>query len=381
MPQWNPKSLTLLICSFSGFLIIFNIFAFYVGTISKYFTFSCFYPSFSLTAKNLQPFSYPLYIVFKTHNEKQKEIQCKLFSQEDAITINKNIQNGIEYFWKLPLGFSSSNLEISISPLILDTEVYLRVQNNFLMMVIIILRYIFIVAIGICFSILFKNGKNLSVLRSVLIIQICSIFMLDPLKILSELFPYFSMLHYFLFCLGWWRASCELFLEYAPLVRQKASFFKYFNLVPCISILFCYFYQEQIFHVRILAISMCFASGSILIIICIWFIMKSGNISAKSTLIIHLTSGIIPLTFIYYIKVFSLLSESFRDSFFSYSAEISFLFVFAMFQFIFQNGESANDSNQRISNQQTNTKYEKIEELLESLTNLDDDVKFEFPDK
>ncbi|OHS96308.1 hypothetical protein TRFO_37524 [Tritrichomonas foetus] len=408
MPQWNSKSLTILICTFSVFLFVFNFFASFVGPIAHYEPLSTNPSSFNIRMRNLKRWNFPLSIVSYPYT---KPKQSHSHTSHHISPTNNSPNSNIEYindqaikqinfngYCKNKLVFSNQSLslpspfvfgvfrfctdfDIFVYPFFQQTSLFLRSKNTLLSIILTFIRYSFIFIIFFSFYRFFSLGKNLSVMRSVLVIQICVIMMLDPFIFLSSFFPSLFFFHYVFFGFGWWRCACEIFTEYAPLVRQKASLFKYVFLIPLVSFLAVYFFRNEknSSESRLKTVVVVFSClcGLVLPIFGIWFIFKAGNTSGKSALFIHLFAGILALTVVYFLKIFMISYENFADSFLSYSMEISFLAAYAMFQAIFQAGESSDESEQHLPHQQTNIRYEKIEELLESLTNMDDTVKFD----
>lgn len=127
-------------------------------------------------------------------------------------------------------------------------------------------------------------------------------------------------------------------------------------------------------------------AGLVVPILGFWFIFKAGNTTGSSALIIHILSGVFVMSSIYFIEILMLSFENdinYNFPFVNLTIESSFLGAYAMFQIIFKVGETNDESEQYLPHQQQpggNQKYEKIEELLESLEAIDDNVKFELTD-
>jgi hypothetical protein len=66
-----------------------------------------------------------------------------------------------------------------------------------------------------------------------------------------------------------------------------------------------------------------------------------------------------------------------RDEFVCQTVEFTVLGGYSIFQMIFQMGEKSDEAEEHISKPK---KYEKIEEMLEALTRMDDEVRFELPE-
>lgn len=74
-------------------------------------------------------------------------------------------------------------------------------------------------------------------------------------------------------------------------------------------------------------------------------------------------------------KVLRNFNDDFRESFLSESLEITFIGAYALFQTIFQTGESKDES-ARLSPQSVN-RFDKIDELLDVLGEIGDDARFD----
>lgn len=386
MPQWSRKSLAILICSFTGFLFVFNLFASFNESILYYEPFKVTRSGFKLKTQNLKRGSYPISII-KFSDSQTAELKMTIFCNAKQLYSNYLISTAKPF--TLGLNHYCSNYTFYVDPLTPETSLFLRFQHPKLNLFMIFIKILFSAIIFIPFYRFFSLGKNLSVLRSVLIIQICVVMMLDPFEWISNIFPTLRIFHYILFCFGWWRCTCEIFAEYIPLLRQKTSIFKYSIMIPLfgliLSFLFRNYYSQNYIPKKILVIISIF-SGTVVPILGFWFIFKAGNTTGRPALIIHIFSGVIVMSAVYFIEILNLSFENemtFDSSFLGHSIEASFLVAYAMFQTIFKIGETNDESEQYLPHQQQQEgdhKYEKIEELLESLEAIDDNVKFELPE-
>lgn len=384
MPQWSRKSLTILICSFSGFLFVFNFFASFNGPISYFEPFQVTRTGFKLKTENLKRGSYPISII--KFSENQTKLKLTIFCNAKQLYSNYPISTAKPF--TLGLHHYCANYTFYTDPLIPETSIFLRFQHPNLNLFIIYIKIIFSAIIFISFYRFFSLGKNLSVLRSVLIIQICVVMMLDPFEWISIIFPSLRIFHHILFCFGWWRCTCEIFAEYIAILRQKTSVFKFMVTIPLcgliLSYLFRNYYSQNYISKKALVVISIF-SGTVVPTLGFWFIFKAGNTTGRSALLIHIFSGVIAISAVYFIEILNLSFEneiSYDISFLGCSIEASFLCAYAMFQTIFKVGETNDESEQYLPHQQQggNHKYEKIEELLENLEAIDDNVKFEIPE-
>lgn len=386
MPQWSRKSLTILICSFSGFLFVFNFFASFKEPISYYEPFKVTRTGFKLKTQNLKRWNYPISIIKYAENQTAQH-KLTIFCNAKQLYSNYIISTAIPF--TLGIHHYCSDYTFYIDQLLPETLLFFKFQQPKLNLFIVFSKIIFSAIIFISFYRLFSLGKNLSVLRSVLIIQVCVVMMLDPIEWISIIFPTFRVFHYILFCFGWWRCTCEIFSEYIPLLRQKTSLFKYTITIPLFSLIFSFFFRNrysQNFLAKKALVILSLLSGTVVPTLGLWFIFKAGNTTGRSALIIHIFSGVIAMSAVYFIEILYLSFEnemSFNFPFIGYSIEASFLVAYAMFQTIFKVGQTNDESEQYLPHQQQqegNHKYEKIEELLENLEAIDDNVKFELPE-
>lgn len=386
MPQWSRKTLTTLLCSFLGFLFIFNFLASINGPISYYEPFQVTQTGFKLKTVNLKRRSYPVSIIRFSENQTSK-LGITIFCNAKQLYSNYLISNAKPF--TLGLHNYCPNYSIYVDPITPETSLFFRFQQPQLNAFLIFFKILISAVIFISFFRLFSIGKNLSVLRSVLITQICVVFMLDPFEWISIVFPSLRFLHYIVFSFGWWRCTCEIFSEYIPLVRQKTSLFKFMILIPLSTLILSFLFRNHNNQNSITKMALMILSnfaGLVVPILGFWFIFKAGNTTGSSALIIHILSGVFVMSSIYFIEILMLSFENdinYNFPFVNLTIESSFLGAYAMFQIIFKVGETSDESEQYLPHQQQpggNQKYEKIEELLESLEAIDDNVKFELTD-
>jgi hypothetical protein len=195
--------------------------------------------------------------------------------------------------------------------------------------------------------------------------------MLDPLHIVSELFHSLSFLHSALFALFWWRGAAEVFLQYCPLIRQQAAVYRAVIAIPAVAVLFALLSRSQFLATAALL------TAPVVAVLAIVFLGKIGKTQGKVTLIVHIVAGAGTMIAVFFVKVCRIVDSSLRDEFVCQTIEITALGCYALFQMIFQMGERNEEAEEHIAKPK---KYEKIEEMLEALTRMDEEVRFELPD-
>jgi hypothetical protein len=257
---------------------------------------------------------------------------------------------------------------ITTSPVVHGSGQWLTIRRSAVTQWLWIDRDLMLVLVGGAFVFLFRNGKHFSVLRSVLVIQVCCFFMLDPVYIIIELFHSLHFCHAFLFSLFWWRSTSEVFLQYCPLIRQKPIVYRGVIAVPAVVLLLAALSRSQFLA------TVSLATASALPVLAIIFLVKAGSTQGKVTLIVHIVAGIGSMWIVFILNVFQILDSSLRDELVSQTLEITVIGAYALFQMIFQMGERSDEAEEHIAKPK---KYEKIEEMLEALTHMDEEVRFE----
>lgn len=385
MAQWNPRSLTILICVSTAFLFTFNYFASFIGPLKYSQSFNPTPNGFSLNLNHLKLMHFPISIVGYSENQ-TAQFKATIFCGSKPIMNSKSISLISPY----QIGFLqyNSNYKIFIEPAIPNTALFLELRDPILNIIIQILRFTFIFILFVIFFILFKNGKNFSVLRSVLIIQMMIIFMVDPFTFIGMCFPSLNFISYFIFSFAWYRCAIEVFNEYSVLVRHNSLIFKILLSIPffCQIVLYLVKGYDPAHLIKYLFVLISTLAGFNIIALGCYFIMKVGKTTGRSSLIIHITTSVLVLSMVYFISIMEYaynheLSFSFTGSFLCQTLQISFLGIFGLFQTVFQVGENEANSDSYIPRQLTQRKvgkkYEKIEELLESLESMNDTVKFD----
>jgi hypothetical protein len=262
------------------------------------------------------------------------------------------------------------DVTLRVSPKVDGVGLWLTLRRPIATRISSVCRYAMVVLVGGSFVIMFRNGKHFSVMRSVLIIQACCFFMLDPLFLFLEIFHSLHFIHWVLFCFFWWRCACEVFLEYSPLVRQRAIFFRALLAIPAVYFLFAALSGARLMGV--LAISL----SSTPPILGVWFLTKAGSTTGKVALVAHMVPGCGAMTAVYIANVLQVFDSPFRDELLCQMIEISVVGTFAVFQMVFHMGERSDESEEHIAKQQPG-KFGKIDELLEALTQMDEGVRFD----
>jgi hypothetical protein len=263
------------------------------------------------------------------------------------------------------------DISITVGPLIYGSGLFLTVRRPSATKFLWIARYTMLFFIGAAFIFLFRSGKHFSVLRSVLVIQVCCFFMLDPLHILFELFHSISFLHSALFVLFWWRGTSEVFLQYCPLIRQQPTVYRSIIAIPA-----AFFLATAVFNSQFLATAALF-TVPVVGVLGIIFLVKVGNTQGKVALVVHIVAGAGTMIAVLLVNVCRIVDSSLRDEFICQTVEITVLGSYALFQMIFQMGERNDEAEEHLAKPK---KYEKIEEMLEALTHMDEEVRFALTD-
>jgi hypothetical protein len=367
MPQWSSRSLSVLIFVFVVFLIIFNIGVFLSGPTTLSIPLDPFDSGHRIRMKGLSLTNLPVFLESfpRSTNVSRIEVTCN----GEALVAGRLFP--LESNSYLGLFDLCDDVVIETSPRFTGIGTWLRVRRPRAVFVLFCSRYAFLGLVALCFFILFQNRKQFSSLRSVLIIQISILGMIDPFFVFADFFPSVYWLHLTIFTVFWWRCACELFVQYAPLLRLKPLFPKLFVFVPVL-----------LFHLSkltpgILMAGLGIVGSSIVPLYGAWFLVKAGNTTGKLTLGIHIVSGVFALT-IAFVANFLFLFDDLQDEPVIRTLEVTVLGCFAIFQTFLHMGESTDESELHIGKRESH-RYEQIEELLEALTHLDDDVKFEIP--
>ena len=372
MVQWKAKSLFLLVFVFLSSLIIFNFCAFSLGKSVSSLPFTPNSRGNSIHLENLSRKIIPLTV--ESYPLQDNTSYLSIWCGEEA-QVNDYVIS-LKEIYHVSIFSMCRDMTIEIWPRHENVGFYVKSQKPLHSLIIIFTRIIFLIAISLTFYIFFTHNKNFSVMRSTLITHISCILILDPFALLINIMPSISIIHSIISTVGWWRASTELFAEYAPLVRPQTSFYKYIAAVPAVVLFFstalvnvCRF-SHPAFMIRVATIG-----GMIIPITSIWFLIKAGHISGKTALTVHIIGGALALSVCYFMKFLYNCCEGFRESLFCQTLEISFIGGYALFQTVFQAGETQDESARLLP--QKVKRYEKIDELLDILGDIGDDPHFD----
>jgi hypothetical protein len=253
------------------------------------------------------------------------------------------------------------DVAIAVEPLVHGSGLWRTVRRPSASRLLWIARYAALALVGAAFAFLFRSGRHASVLRSVLVVQACCFFMLDPLRALVELCHALSFIDSLMFALFWWRGASEVFLQYGPRARQPPAFYRSAVAVPAGAAL----------------LALLAAAAVVIAVLAAVFLAKVGETQGKATLTVHIVAGAGTMFLLFVVKVCRVLEAPLRDEFICQTIEITALGCYAFFQMIFQMGERNDEAEECIAKPK---KYEKIEEMLEALTHLDDEVQFDLRD-
>jgi hypothetical protein len=163
-----------------------------------------------------------------------------------------------------------------------------------------------------------------------------------------------------------------VFVQYSPLLRLQPIVSK------AVVSLHSFMFLVAVLNEGIGLLGVGIVSAIVLPLYGAWFLVKAGNTTGKLTLAIHIVSGVFALTVAFLVNLLVLWSSEFRDEPVVRTFEVTVVGCFAIFQTIFHMGESTDESEVPIGKREVH-RYEAIEELLEGLTHMDEDIKFDVP--
>lgn len=339
MSKWNLYSLIKLCTYFLVFLLFFNICSFFMGSFAESIPFVPTSKGYELTITNLSLNNLPISVESYPLSSSTPFLTIKC--GEDEEILDQQFSLSSEYF--LSVFSLCDTITIVVHPKIEGVGLWLRCHNPSKTHFSNIIHFSFLFFIGISLYFLFKNGKNDSIMRSTLITQTSILLILDPLKYLFSFLPNaLNFLHSIISSIGWWRATVEIFAEYGPLVRRKTQYYKIFTLIPMTILLITTLSEKASrFYFPLIATVLGIIGGLILPFASTFFLLKARNINGRNALFVHVISGTISMTVCYFMKIARVLNEDFKDSFLCESAETSFVGCYALFQAIFQVGETS----------------------------------------
>ena len=379
MPQWKAGSLFGLFSFFCVFLLSFNISAFKLNRKEYFYPFQISENGFRANISNVSIANLPIVIhPFPYVNENANlTIWCGLqaFKSGELISFSSDIS--------LSKTTKCNQMMIEIIPLTNLTGVWIKsihpTQNilniflrNFISLLFILVLFLF-----------YKKGKAASTQRSTIIIIFSAIFILDPLSTLLKLFlPKFSLhLSNLFLCYGLWRMANELFSEYAPLVRQSHKLFKFITAMPSIFLFILFYFKNKSFISEEILTFCGVLIGILLPCLAIWFLVMAGNTTGRFALIMQISSGVFILTSVFFINFLKMIDKSFSSSFVADMFEISFITAYTIFQLIFKAGESVEEEAMGHLPSTPVRRFDKIDEILNSLVAEDESIKFDDDDE
>ena len=378
MPQWKAGSLFSLFAFFCFFLLIFNISASRVKGNDNFYPFVIEEGGYRTNISNASYYNSPISI--SPYPRVDEKANITIWCGLQAIKTNEIISFSSEYF--LSKAVLCPKMMIEITPITNSTGLWIRSKHPLQNIIVLSLRVLFSLLFLLALFLFYQKGKAASTQRSTIIIIFSAIFMIDPLNSLLRLIlPGFSLMITNIFTtFGMWKMASELFSEYAPLVRQSHNIFKFVTMIPPL-FLFLVFYpsfrglfsEETLTFVSILI-------GIILPFLAIWFLVMTGNTTGRFALIMQIASGVFILTSFFYIRFLKLTNSRFQSSFSADMIEISFISAYTIFQMIFKAGESVEEEAMGHLPHTPIRRFEKIDEILNSLVADNDAVKFDDED-
>ena len=372
MVQWKAKSLFLLVFTFLTSLLIFNLCAFVLGKSISSLPFTPNSRGYSIHLENLSRKILPLTV--ESYPLSENTSYLSIWCGEEA-EVNDYVIS-LKESYHVSIFSMCKDMTIEIWPRHSNIGFYAKSQKPIHSLIILLTRILLLSVISFTFYIFFSYNKNFSVMRSTLITQISCILIIDPFQIIQNILPSISIIHCIISTAGWWRACTELFAEYGPLVRPQASFYKYISAIPSVILFFSTAMETMCrFSFPDFMLTLGIIGGFIVPIVAIWFLIKAGHTSGKTALTVHILSGTLSLSICYYMKILYNCSEAFRESLYCQTLELTFIGGYALFQAIFQAGESQDESARLLP--QKVRRYDKIDELLDVLGDIGDDPHFD----
>lgn len=376
MSQWKAQSLVILCVTFLAFLFIFNLGAFQLGKSVNPIPFQPSERGYEVNIANLSLSNLPISV--ESYPLSGKTSYISILCGDEAEVYDQIISLSEEYY--LSLFSLCDRIKIEIWPKHENIGFWVRGHNPTHSLIVFLARAGFISATSIAFYLLFQSGKNNSVMRSILITQTSVILILDPLQLISTFFPSISLLHALISCIGWWRAVAEIFAEYGPLVRHhKNSTYRIIAAVPSLILFICVVSEKMS---RFSCPKFIFALGTVgacvLPIAAVVFLTKARHVSGMCTLAVHVISGTLTMSIAYIMKFMRNVHDDFRDSLFCEIAEISFVGAYAMFQTVFQFGESREKPS--LISQGPMRRVESIDGMLDTMGDFGNTVTFDVSD-
>lgn len=365
MSQWKLYSLIQLCSCFLAFLLFFNICSFFLGSVAESIPFVPTSKGYQLTVTNLSLNNLPISVESFPLSSSTPFLTVKCGEDEEISEQQFSLSS--EYF--LSVFSLCDTITIDVHPKIPGVGLWLRCHNPNKGHFSSFIHFTFLFMIGVSLYYLFKNGKNNSVMRSTLITQTSILLILDPLKYLITYLPNpINFLHNIISSIGWWRATVEIFAEYGPLIRRKTHYYKIFTLIPMTTLLLTTFSEKlSRFYFPILSAILGISGGLVLPFSAAFFLLKARNVNGRNALFVHVISGTISMTICYFMKFLRVVNEEFKDSFLCESVETSFVGCYALFQAVFQAGET-NEQKQPFFELKNHNFGKKIRDLNENNT-------------
>lgn len=230
MTQWKLRSLIILVVVFLAALIALNAGAFMMGPKIESLPFTPSNRGYSIKVGGISAAMLPVYI--EPYPLVDNTSYLSIWCGEEAKVNDYVISLSGEY--NIGLLTLCKTMTIEVWPRNEKCGFWVKRYQPLNSLFIVLLRLIFLGAVGGTFYILFSHNKNFSIMRSTLITLISCMLILDPVMIFYTFIPSISIIHYIISALGWWRASVELFAEYAPLVRSQSTFYRNIMIAPAV---------------------------------------------------------------------------------------------------------------------------------------------------
>jgi hypothetical protein len=331
MPRWKPRSLLILCVSFVLFLLAFNVGSLFLPPLRFAIPFDSSARGYELTVSNLTRRNYPLCV--EPYPPSAAICYLTMICGSQATVYNKPITLSSPHFLN---AFSTCDLiKLDVWPNQRGTGLWFR-GVSMSTALIQVSRAVFVIVVVAVFLFLFRRGRHNSAMRSILIIQISAIFMLDPPHLVISYAPWIGKLHPLALCVGWWRGAAEIFEEYVPILRvQRAGLYKLFTAVPSVILWIATFSEEWSMFLFTAVISFFGTIGGLCLPVAAVYFFVTKEVTTQ----IHVVSGTVAMTVVYFINLLKALSAEIKDAPIADTIEVSIIGSYALFQTVFQFGE------------------------------------------
>ena len=362
-----------LVVFFSAFLLIFNISAAALGAKENVYPFSISENNLRANISNATLANAP--IVIHPLPYVDELINISIWCGLEAVKSGEKIKLNRDFL--IPGSRKCDHMMIEAWPARNTTSLWIKYERPLQNVSILSIKSLFSAVFLLSLFIFYKKGKAASTQRSTIVIIFASVLILDPFSyFLKFYFPNLSLhLSNILFNIGLWKISSELFAEYSPLVRKTYGLFKYLPVLPPLFLVFLFFFGTDFASSEVLTLISVLV-GVILPILSIWFIFMAGNTTGSFALAIQIFSGVFVITSIFFIRFLKMTDQLFQTSFVAEAIEFSLVAGFSIFQLVFKTGESVEEEAMGHLPHVQVRRYDKIDEILNSLVAEDETVKF-----